>query len=107
MAVNSLLDTWGIKGQKSFKFIDSTPDTVKKAIEGGITFIRNRLKSNIGHLNNAFFSGSLKILMKDYPVSYPANFIFDRNHTAVNAQTSTFNDLNNVTEFYMKGFIND
>lgn len=61
----------------------------------------------MGHLNNAFFSGSLKILMKDYPASYPANRIFDINHTAIDAQKSTFNDLNKLSEEYMKGYIED
>lgn len=61
----------------------------------------------MGRLNNAFFSGSLKILMKDYPASYPANHIYDKNHTSLDAQTLTFNDVNRINQEYMKGYIDD
>jgi hypothetical protein len=56
-------------------------------------------------MNNAFFSGSLKILMKDYPVLFPANKIMDKDNKPINAQTSSFNDLNKVGEECMKGYI--
>lgn len=45
--------------------------------------------------------------MKNLPPIYPANKILDKNNTPVNAQTATFNDLSNVKEDCVKGFIED
>ena len=61
MVLNSLLDTWGVKGNKSFKYIDDTPDKIKDIIEKGIRFLCASVKAKAGRLSNAFFSGSMKI----------------------------------------------
>ena len=107
MALNALLDTWGLKGNKSFKYLPDTPAEVKDAVSKGISFLTFNLNAKKRNLNNAFFSGSVKILMKNYPPIYPANKILDKNSTPINAQTATLNDLNNVKEDCMKGFIED
>ena len=61
MVLNALLDTWGVKGNKSFKYIDGAPDKIKDVIEKGIRFLRANKKAKAGRLSNAFFSGSMKI----------------------------------------------
>jgi hypothetical protein len=107
MVLNALLDAWGVKGNKSFKYLPETPNAVKQAIAKGIAFLAANLNAKKRKLNNAFFSGSLKILMKDYPSIFPANKILDKDNTPINAQSATFNDLNKVNEDSVKGFIED
>jgi hypothetical protein len=102
-----LLDTWGVKSNKSFKLLENTPQAVKEAITKGSAFLLAKIKSKNSKLNNAFFSGSLKILFKDYPTIFPANKITDKDNNPIDAQKSTFNDLSKVTEDCMKGFIED
>lgn len=60
-------------------------------------------------LGNAFFSGSLKILFKDYPVLFPANKILDKDNKPINAQNTTIKDLStlNLTQDCMKGYVED
>lgn len=105
LVLNALLDTWGIKSDKSFKYLDQTPQAVKDAITKGANFLLTKIKSKKTKLNNAFFSGSLKILFKDYPSIFPANKVLDKNKKPVNPQNSTFNDLDKVDEDCMKGFV--
>lgn len=107
LVLNALLDTWGIKSNKSFKFLDETPQAVKEAITKGSNYLLSKIKSKKSKLNNAFFSGSLKILFKDYPYIFPANKVLDKNKVPVNPQNSTFDDLNKVDEYCMKGFVED
>lgn len=107
MALNALLDTWGVKNSKYFKYIQGTPTAVKEAIAKGVNFLTFNLKANKRKLNNAFFSGSLKILMKDYPLIFPANKILDKNNTPIDAQKAAFNDLAIVNEYCVKGYIED
>lgn len=61
MVLNALLDTWGTKGQKSFIYIDGTPDKIKDIIAKGIKFLCANLKAKNDKLSNAYFSGSIKI----------------------------------------------
>ena len=58
-------------------------------------------------MNNAFFSGSLKIVLKDYPAIFPANKILDKKGKAINAQTSTLDDTIDISDDCMKGYIED
>ncbi len=80
---------------------------MKEAIAKGVNFLTFNLKANKRKLNNAFFSGSLKILMKDYPLIFPANKILDKNNTPIDAQKAAFNDLAIVNEYCVKGYIED
>lgn len=69
---------------------------MKDAIAKGVNFLTFNLKAKKRKLNNAFFSGSLKILWKNFPLFFPANVIMDRNNTPIDAQKAAFNDLRNV-----------
>lgn len=69
---------------------------MKDAITKGAKLLLTKIKSKKTKLNNAFFSGSLKILFKDYPSIFPANKVLDKNKNPVNPQNSTFNDLDKV-----------
>lgn len=44
LVLNALFDTWGIKKNKTFKLIDSTPESVKTAINEGVLYLQNALK---------------------------------------------------------------
>lgn len=107
MALNALLDAWGLKTGKSFTYLAETPAAVKEAISKGVTYLSANIKAKRVKLNNAFFSGSLKILMKDYPTIFPANKILDKNNTPIDAQKATFNDMGLIAEDCVKGYIED
>ena len=107
LVLNTLLDTWGIKSSKSFKFLDETPQTVKDAITKGSNYLLSKIKSKKTKLNNAFFSGSLKIVLKDLPDFFPANKVLDKNKKPIDPQTASFNDMDKVVEDCMKGFVED
>ena len=58
-------------------------------------------------MNNVFFSGSVKILFKDYPTIFPANKILDKKGKPMNAQTSTFEDMIFIDDDSVKGYIEE
>lgn len=58
--------------------------------------MQNALKAKNTDFGNAFFSGSLKVLTKDFPYTYPATKMLYKNHTIVNPQTATAYDLSEV-----------
>lgn len=105
LVLNALLDTWGIKSNKSFEYLDSTPQAVKDIITKGSNYLLSKVKSKKSKLNNAFFSGSLKIVLKDFPDFFPANKVLDKNKAPINPQTASFNDMNKVLEDCMKGYV--
>ena len=84
-----------------------TPQAVKDAVAKGANYLLTKIKSKKSKLNNAFFSGSLKILFKDYPSIFPANKVLDKSKKPINPQNSTFDDLDKVDEDCMKGFVED
>ncbi len=80
---------------------------VKETLTKAANYLVSKVTSKKSKLNNAFFSGSVKIIYKNLPTFYPANRIFDKNNKPVNAQTAKFNDIDNLGEDSMKGFIED
>lgn len=76
--------------------MEETPLNVKETITKAANYLVSKVTSKKSKLNNAFFSGSLKIVAKDYPPIFPANKILDKNNKPLDAQTATFNDLSKI-----------
>lgn len=65
VVINALLDAWGVKGDKSFKYLPNTPVDVKDAVSKGISYLRANFKTaGAFKMGNAFFSTDLKIESK-------------------------------------------
>jgi hypothetical protein len=47
-------------------------------------------------MGNAFFSGDLKIISKQFPPFFPANKLLDVNSRPINGQTATLGDIGKI-----------
>ena len=56
-------------------------------------------------LENAFFSGSMKIFKTSFPYFYPANVHYDKEGKSFDPNTMELKDLQFGSKYYMKGFI--
>ena len=56
-------------------------------------------------LDNAFFSGSMKIFKSSFPYFYPANIHYDKNGKNFDPNSMELKDLGFGSKYYVKGYI--
>ncbi|CAL1531178.1 unnamed protein product [Lymnaea stagnalis] len=100
MAANSLLATWTVQGKEgSLKFIESTDDSVKIAVNGLVNYVFTALGDSTTPYENAYRSEQVKNC-KTLPAWFPSNTITTRDGKSINV-TSPVNTL----RFGVKGHV--